>query len=211
MTKISKTVEENDKTLAVVSDVPTTFAKLFGGAQAIIIVLYFVFTDYDHNSDPSTMVDKAEGAEEVASLYGLWQDIHVMIFIGFGFLMTFLRSYGFSSLTLNFLTGVYAIQWGILVTGFFGLAFANKGEGLGHAKVPLNLHQLVEGDFAAAACLISLGACLGKTSPTQTLMMVTFELIFYALNFQVGVTKLGAVDIGKGLSVPRIPQLEIAF
>ena len=193
MTKISKTVEENDKTLAVVSDVPTTFAKLFGGAQAIIIVLYFVFTDYDHNSDPSTMVDKAEGAEEVASRYGLWQDIHVMIFIGFGSLMTFLRSYGFSSLTLNFLTGVYAIQWGILVTGFFHLAFDDS---LGSHKVPLNVAQLVEGDFAAAACLISLGACLGKTSPTQTLVMVTFKLIFYALNFQVGVTKLGAADIG---------------
>ena len=42
-----------------------------------------------------------------------------MIFIGFGFLMTFLRSYGFSSLTLNFLVGIYSIEWGILVVGFF--------------------------------------------------------------------------------------------
>ena len=31
-----------------------------------------------------------------------------MIFIGFGFLMTFLRAYGFSSLTINFLVGVFA-------------------------------------------------------------------------------------------------------
>jgi ammonium transporter Rh len=175
------------------SEVPKTFSYLFGFAQAVIIVLYFSFTNYDYNTNPATASNNATGGAEVASLYGLWQDIHVMIFIGFGFLMTFLRSYGFSSLTLNFLTGVYAIQWGILVTGFFHLAFDDS---LGSHKVPLNVAQLVEGDFAAAACLISLGACLGKTSPTQTLVMVTFELIFYALNFQVGVTKLGAADIG---------------
>lgn len=29
--------------------------------------------------------------------YPLWQDINVMIFVGFGFLMTFLRNYQFSA------------------------------------------------------------------------------------------------------------------
>jgi ammonium transporter Rh len=47
------------------------------------------------------------------------------------------------------------------------------------------LTQLVEGDFAAACALISLGAVLGKTTPIQTLIMVFIELIFYALNYQV--------------------------
>jgi ammonium transporter Rh len=176
---------------ALVSDVPRTFTLLFGGAQVMLIILYFCFTGYDTHTSPATAHDKASGAEEVASLYGMWQDIHVMIFVGFGFLMTFLRSYGFSSLTLNFLTAVYAIQWGILVTGFFGQAFASEW-----TKVPLNVGQLVEGDFAAAAALISLGACLGKSSPTQTLVMVTMELVFYAINFQIGVTKFGAADVG---------------
>lgn len=53
-------------------------------------------------------------------------------------------------------------------------------------KIPLHMLQLVQGDFAAAAALISLGAVLGKTTPAQTLCMVTAELVFYALNFQVG-------------------------
>ena len=87
----------------------------------------------------------------------------------------------------------HRIQWGILVTGFFHLLFHGH---LGDSKVPLHLTQLVEGDFAAATALISLGAVLGTTSPSQTLVMVTFELVFYALNFQLGVTGLKAADIG---------------
>jgi ammonium transporter Rh len=95
--------------------------------------------------------------------------------------MTFLRSYGFSSLTQNFLVGIFSIQWGILTTGFFHAAFDH----VPIEKIPLHLTQLVEGDFAAAAALISLGAVLGKTTPIQTLIMVFIELIFYALNYQV--------------------------
>ena len=42
-----------------------------------------------------------------------------MIFIGFGFLMTFLKRYGLSAVSLNMLISAFAIQWTILVSGFF--------------------------------------------------------------------------------------------
>mmetsp|Transcript_100573 Transcript_100573/g.288172 ORF Transcript_100573/g.288172 Transcript_100573/m.288172 type:complete len:482 (-) Transcript_100573:282-1727(-) len=154
--------------------------------QTIIIILYCLTTSYDQHTDP-----KATDNSQRSTYYGMYQDIHVMIFIGFGFLMTFLRSYGFSSLTLNFLVGIYSIEWGILVVGFFAKAWESDWSYLG-----LNIEMLIEGDFAAATALISLGAVLGKTSAMQTLIMVTFELIFYALNFQIGVNGLGAADIG---------------
>ena len=48
----------------------------------------------------------------------VFQDVHVMIFIGFGFLMTYLRRYGFSSVGLNMLVGAVAIQWAMLVAGY---------------------------------------------------------------------------------------------
>jgi len=47
--------------------------------------------------------------------------VHVMIFIGFGFLMTFLKKYGFSGVGFNFLIASLAVQWAILVNGFFHL------------------------------------------------------------------------------------------
>jgi ammonium transporter Rh len=42
-----------------------------------------------------------------------------MIFVGFGFLMTFLRKYGYSALGYNMLIGAIAIQWSILCRGIF--------------------------------------------------------------------------------------------
>lgn len=41
-----------------------------------------------------------------------------MIFIGFGFLMTFLQRYGFSSVGFNFLIAALALQWATLMQGF---------------------------------------------------------------------------------------------
>ena len=44
-----------------------------------------------------------------------------MIFIGFGFLMTFLKKYGLSAVSLNMLCAVVCLQWSTLVIGFFHL------------------------------------------------------------------------------------------
>lgn len=48
-----------------------------------------------------------------------FQDVHVMIIVGFGFLMTFLKRYSWSALGFNFLFSAFTIQWAILVQGFF--------------------------------------------------------------------------------------------
>jgi len=41
-----------------------------------------------------------------------------MIFIGFGFLMTFLERYGFSSVGLNMLVSALVLQWATLAAGW---------------------------------------------------------------------------------------------
>lgn len=48
-----------------------------------------------------------------------FQDVHVMIFVGFGFLMTFLQRYGYSSVGFNFLLAAFGIQWALLMQGWF--------------------------------------------------------------------------------------------
>lgn len=50
-----------------------------------------------------------------------FQDVHVMIFIGFAYLMTFLKKYGFSSSGFNLLVAALTIQWAFLARGLFQL------------------------------------------------------------------------------------------
>lgn len=50
-----------------------------------------------------------------------------MIFIGFGFLMTFLKRYGYSAVGLNFLIAAITLQWATLCQGFFHGLGAGSG------------------------------------------------------------------------------------
>ena len=58
------------------------------------------------------------GKEQVPYYYAMWQDVHTMMFIGFGFLMTFLKKYGYGSVGFNMLIAVYVTEWALLVRGW---------------------------------------------------------------------------------------------
>ena len=58
-------------------------------------------------------------------LVSVFQDVHVMIFLGFGFLMTFLKKYGLSAVSLNLMCSALAIEVFTLVYGFFHLHCEN--------------------------------------------------------------------------------------
>ncbi|XP_008563325.1 PREDICTED: ammonium transporter Rh type A-like, partial [Galeopterus variegatus] len=49
--------------------------------------------------------------------FPVFQDVHVMIFVGFGFLMTFLKKYGFSGVGFNFFIAALGLQWGAIAQG----------------------------------------------------------------------------------------------
>merc|ERR1719181_713193 len=94
----------------------TRFAKVALLFQVLLIVLYAALVDYDSGVAGG---NTATLGADVTKYYGVYQDVHVMIFIGFGFLMTFLAKYGFSAVGLNFFLGALSIQWGILLVGIF--------------------------------------------------------------------------------------------
>jgi len=150
--------------------------------QVIFIVLFGIYVEYDplHTGPKkSDLTDQAGKNLEDAELYPMFQDVHVMMLIGFGFLMTFLKRHGFGSVGFNFLLTVYVIQWALLVNGWFA------GIGGDGGKIQLSLHSFLHADFAVAAILISFGAVLGVTSPTQLLVMATLEVVFYNVSIYV--------------------------
>ena len=151
-----------------------------------------------------------------------------MIFIGFGFLMTFLKRYGLSAVSLNLLISAFAIQWTILVSGFFHFHYdecpernmtsheTHKRSADGHSGshshynlncypnwpwIDINIQTLINADFAVAAVLISFGAVIGVTSPIQLLVMALIEIVLFNINEIIGRNYIGALDAGDTIFV----------
>lgn len=164
--------------------------------QSAIFVLYVLFAEYSDEANGTSPV----ADDSMVEVYPLFQDIHIMMFIGFGFLMTFLRKYGYSSITFNFVVAALSIQWGMLTVLFFRQALHASAADLIH-KVMFDIHSLIEGDFAAATVLISMGGVLGKVSLSQLVWMVFFELILYAVNLEIVYGFLQATDVGGSMVI----------
>ena len=120
-----------------------------------------------------------------------------MIIVGFGFLMTFLKRYSWSSLGFNFLFTAFTVQWAILVQGWFfdsahhgddhndtnGTAEAHTGSDISHLQfIHVDLLAMIEAEFSSGCILISFGAVLGVASPVQLLIMIILEIVFYKVS-----------------------------
>ena len=125
----------------------------------------------------------------------MFQDVHVMIFIGFGFLMTFLKRYGLSAVSLNMLISAFAIQWTILVSGFFHLHYDHCGPEISHEENGA-LHPIQK--RAAEASMHSIHAHRSTCYPNwpwidvniQTLINADFAVAAVLISFGavIGVT-----------------------
>lgn len=114
--------------------------------------------------------EKLDAFEEVQQYY---RAIHIMVMllIGFGFLMVFVRGYGRSALTATFLLVSVAIPVYIMLNGlgiFQGAASDIEG--------------LILAEFAAASLLICAGAVLGRLKMPQYMLMGLLFIPFYMIN-----------------------------
>jgi ammonium transporter Rh len=119
--------------------------------------------------------------------------IHIlaMLLVGFGFLMVFVKKYGFGATT-----GTY-----LVVAAGIPLYLALRGSGiLTHEAVTVHsVKGLLLAEFAVASALIATGAVLGRIRPYQYLLLAITIVPLYMLNEWLvldgglGVTK-GFVD-----------------
>nr|XP_061812098.1 ammonium transporter Rh type B-like [Nerophis lumbriciformis] len=167
--------------------------------QIILIILFGVLVQYDDEVDARKWHEHqqkhnlSEYDNDFYYRYPSFQDVHVMIFIGFGFLMTFLQRYGFSSVGFNFLIAAFALQWATLMQGFF--------HGMHGGKIHIGVESMINADFCTGSVLISFGAVLGKTSPIQLLVMALFEVTLFAVNEFILLSALGAKDAGGSMTI----------
>ncbi|OXA60151.1 Ammonium transporter Rh type B-B [Folsomia candida] len=169
--------------------------------EVLIVLLFTIFVGYDLQADGSHEkhhVNPSQGglrpqANTIVKYDSMYQDVHVMIFVGFGFLMTFLKRYGYSAVGLTMLLSAVAIQWGILCRGIF-----HHDD---HGMINIEITSLINADFAAGAVLISLGGILGVSSPFQLTVMVLIEVFLYSLNEYIGAEIFKAIDVGGSMFI----------
>uniref|UniRef100_A0A1A7WRY7 Rhesus blood group, B glycoprotein n=1 Tax=Iconisemion striatum TaxID=60296 RepID=A0A1A7WRY7_9TELE len=168
--------------------------------EIILIILFGVLVEYDEDTDAkkfnknfNTSMEHSDAVNDFYYRYPSFQDVHVMILIGFGFLMTFLQRYGFSSVGFNFLIAAFSLQWATLMQGFF--------HGMHGGKIHIGVESMINADFCTGSVLISFGAVLGKTSPVQLMIMAMFEVTLFAVNEFILLSILGTRDAGGSMTI----------
>ncbi|XP_078094062.1 rh blood group, D antigen [Mustelus asterias] len=131
--------------------------------QCIIIVLFALFSDYSGDSP-----------KKYYATYPVFQDVNTMVFIGFGFLTTFLKRYGHSGIAFTLLIAAFGLQWATILEG---VNFDLK-----KLKIQISMVSLIHADLSAVSALVSMGAVLGNTSPVQLLMMTILEVTCFTVN-----------------------------
>ena len=134
--------------------------------------------------------DLSEGLRQVQQ-YNFSIGILAMLLVGFGFLMVFVKNYGYSATTGTYLVVAVGIPL-YLFLRFTGIISAEPVE-------PQTIEAFLLAEFAVAAALISMGAVLGRMKVYQYALVALLLVPLYTLNEWLvldgglGVTK-GFVD-----------------
>lgn len=182
--------------------------------QCIFIVLYACHAEYgatetnrrSNDGNRTTEREEISIGQNFETYYPYFQDVHVMMFIGFGFLMTFLRRYSFSSVSFNFLIAAFVLEWAILIRGYA------VGWNPTTRSFPVDVKSLLQADFVCASVLISFGAVLGKTNPAQLVILALIEVVIQVWNEFVGIHYFCTFDAGESVSLscldrPTVPLI----
>lgn len=113
--------------------------------------------------------------------------IMVMLLVGFGFLMVFVRKYGRSALTATFLLVSTSLPLYILI---------KSTDIMGSAAEEID--RLILAEFGAASLLIAAGAVLGRLKMPQYILLGLLFVPFYMFNEWIVLDGgLGLIDVGK--------------
>ena len=104
-----------------------------------------------------------------AAAYEMYLGVALMMLVGFGYLMTFLKQYGLGAVGFTFIITSLAVQINVLLAAY-----------IPDNNTPvIDPSTLMDGNFAAAAVLISYGCIIGKASPSQLVVMTIIESVVF--------------------------------
>lgn len=177
---------------------PRKFQMLWGlsGSTSLLIVLYcgllLGLCNYtETTSDPT---------QQVTQYYQYLIHVNIMVWVGFGFLMTFLRRYSYSAVALNMLASAIAFVEAILVVGAMQQV-AFKGYSGTSGRIVVDMPLLINASFAAASGMIAFGAVIGKTTGAQIIWLMVCQVPLYAINQHLVNITFKALDPGGTIQI----------
>jgi len=146
-----------------------------------VVLLLLCFGNTVSASEPPTEVNEAR----LVAQYNYSIHILAMLVVGFGFLMVFVKRYGFGATTGTYL---------VVATGLPLYMFLRANGMIGHTLTAHSVETLMLAEFAVATTLIAMGAVLGRLRVFQYALLTLFLVPLYALNEWI------VLDNGLGLT-----------
>ena len=186
---------------------------IFAVIEIVIIILIGCLFEWDIRNDPKYSIinliiaeekknesnknlDIYEGIKkatdtEMKEYDGLFRDINVMVFVGFGIFHTLLKRFSWTSITINMMSIALSFQIGLFTNLLWANAFNEKW-----ITGKLNFDSFIRSIINSASVLISSGCVFGKLNIFQYLILIILETIMCSLKFQLCDVKLKAIDGG---------------
>ena len=172
---------------------------VFGIIQIIFIIIFGFYYNWDENLNAPWQKDNeinSKARKEIKNKYRSFQDMTIIILLGFGFLRSSLKHHLWSSITLTFIGAVLSFEFGLLfLITWSSLLQREWIVGL------YNFNALFDGLYIAASYVISSGAFIGKLSFSQYFVVMLVESFFASLNYLLVRQSLNVIDIGGTLNV----------
>jgi len=135
--------------------------------------------------------------------YAMYQDIHVMTFVGVGFLCAFLKRNSNTAIASALFLAAFSVLWGTINFPFWR---RNLNQSLTNTwsmseRFNVCITNLAQADFCAFAVLISFGAVVGRASTTQLFVMAFVEVIAYSINEAINNEVFFVADFGGSMTI----------
>ena len=151
--------------------------KMLSAASLFLLCI----TSWVGAEEPTGAVNEAR----LVAQYNYSIHILAMLVVGFGFLMVFVRRYGFGATTGTYL---------VVATGIPLYMLLRANGIVGHSIQAHSVETLMLAEFSVAAALIAMGAVLGRLRVFQYALLTLLLVPLYALNEYL------VLDNGSGLT-----------
>jgi len=172
---------------------------IFIAVQIIFIIIFGFYYSWDNKLNAPKNIDKDNNEEaktDIKNKYQNLQDITLMIFLGFGFLRSFLKHYSWSSIIFTLIGGIFCFEFAFIIIIAWG-ALLKKQWIDGY----YNFDYFYDAIYITASLIISFGSYSGKLSLAQFFIVIIIETIFSTLNYILMRKSLNLIDIGGTLTV----------